>query len=208
MRRPNQAERADLAIARAAAAVHRSAPVRALGWVSELADQPQLISICCATLGSGMLLRDRRLARAGARMLAAELLATELKNLVKHRIDRTRPTVIAGGGRYWAGRGDDPAHEMTSFPSGHTAGAVAVAGAIARSYPAHRAAAFGTAAAIGAIQVPRCTHFVSDVGAGAVVGLVAAQAVAIGETLGGRALAPVVARLWVLGRFNPMRWLG
>ncbi len=182
-------ERADVAVGEAAASARDGVAVRALGAISELADQPPLISICMGTLAAGLLLRNDRLARAGGRMLAAELLATGLKNLVKHRVDRTRPRVVDDGGGYRRRRGGDHASEQNSFPSGHTAGAVAVAGAFAREYPEHRAIACAAAIATGAIQLPRGQHYVSDIVAGAIVGLVAEVAIERAETLLARACA-------------------
>jgi membrane-associated phospholipid phosphatase len=177
MNNPTQAEQADIAVAAAVDPLHDTPAVKAIGWASELADQPQLISISAAVCVAGLVFGEARLARAGARMLAAELLATKLKSFVKHRVDRARPSVVAQGGRYTAKLGDDETHEMTSFPSGHTAGAVAVARAFARDYPEHRAGSYGLALATGAIQLPRRKHYVTDVVAGAVLGWAAEQAI-------------------------------
>ena len=182
MRRKTKIERADIAIAEAAAPMRHTPPVQALGWLSEIADQPQLISLCAATLLVGLATRDARLARAGGRMLAAELLATKLKSTVKHRIDRTRPRVSDDGGDYALELGHDHATELNSFPSGHTAGAVAVARAFAREYPEQRDAAYAAAALIAAIQIPRCQHYATDLAAGALVGL--AAEVAVDATMG------------------------
>jgi membrane-associated phospholipid phosphatase len=204
MRKKNRAEKADIAVADAAAPVRDTMAVRTLGWASEIADQPPLITLCAATLAAGLILRNGRLARAGARMLAAELLATKLKGLIKHRVDRTRPHVIANGGRYRAGKGHDHASAMNSFPSGHTAGAVAVARAYARDYPEHQAAAYGAAAAIGAIQIPRSKHYPTDVGAGTIVGLVAEEAVHLAERAigAGREAGRRTARIARAGRLG------
>lgn len=180
-------EKTDVAAGKAAASARDGVAVRALGAISELADQPPLIAICMGTFAAGLLLRNGRLARAGGRMLAAELLATGLKSFVKHRVDRTRPRVVDGGGGYKRQRGSDHASEQNSFPSGHTAGAVAVASAFAREYPEHRAAACAAAVATGAIQLPRGQHYVSDVIAGAIIGLVAEAAVEGAEALLARA---------------------
>ncbi len=173
MRKKTKIERADIAIAEAAAPLRHTPPVKALGWLSEIADQPQLISLCAATLAIGLATRNARLARAGGRMLAAELLATMLKSTVKHQIDRTRPRVSEDGGDYALQLGHDHAPELNSFPSGHTAGAVAVARAFAREYPEQRNAALATAALVAAIQIPRCQHYATDLAAGALVGLAA-----------------------------------
>ena len=104
-------------------------------------------------------------------------MATGLKNAVKRRVDRTRPSLLVEEGRYGMGAGTSDEHDETSFPSGHTAGAVAAAGAWAHVYPEQRTAAYAAAAAVAVMQVPRCAHYVSDVVAGAGVGLVAAAAV-------------------------------
>jgi membrane-associated phospholipid phosphatase len=67
--------------------------------------------------------------------------------------------------------------EWHSFPSGHTAGSVAVARAVGRVYPEARAAAYGGAAAIALIQIPRGAHYPADVAAGTAVGIIAETAV-------------------------------
>ena len=75
--------------------------------------------------------------------------------VVKRVVVRTRSYVLAEEGRYetgWLGAIDGP---HSSFPSGHTADAVAAARAIARVYPQARGPAYAAAAAVGAIQIPR-----------------------------------------------------
>lgn len=181
MREVTSIEEADRTVAEAVKPARHSRIVKGLGWLSELADQPQLIGICAGTLATGLLLRHPRLARTGARMLAAELLATKLKSLIKARVDRTRPDVVADGGEYAMRPGGIRRSEFNSFPSGHTAGAVAVARAMVRGYPLHRVAASVTAVSVAAIQVPRCKHYPTDLAAGALVGLVAEQVVHLAE---------------------------
>ena len=183
MRRKTGPEKADIAVAEAAAPLRHTIVVRTLGWLSEAADQPQLISLCAATLAFGLVTGNGRIARAGGRMLAAELLATGLKSAVKHRVDRSRPRVVDDGGRYTMRKGHDRASGANSFPSGHTAGAVAVARAFAREYPEHRTAALGTAAAVAVVQIPRCQHYPTDLAAGAAIGLAAEELVYLGEVL-------------------------
>src|SRR4051812_18667417 len=102
MRKRTKAEQADIAVGDAVAPARNSLLVRATGQLSELADQPPLITICAAAFAAGLILRNGQLARAGGRMLAAELLATMIKSTVKHRVDRTRPHVRANGGSYKA----------------------------------------------------------------------------------------------------------
>jgi membrane-associated phospholipid phosphatase len=183
MAKRSKIEKADLKVAKAAASARQSWPVRLLGTLSELADQPPLIGFCAGLFAFGLVTRDRRLASAGGRMLAAELLATEMKSQIKHRVDRTRPRVAANGKTYRFEKGDDHASGLNSFPSGHTAGAVAVARAYAREYPEYGALAYGAAAAVAAIQIPRCQHYPSDLAVGAAIGLVAEVSVHRAERL-------------------------
>lgn len=187
-----QAEQTDVAVAMAAAPARGTLLVRGIGLLSEAADQPPLISACAAVAAAGLLARNPRLARAGTRMLLAELLATQIKGMIKARIDRTRPKVVAEGRDYRAEPGNDESHELNSFPSGHTAGAVAVARAFARIYPDRAGTAYALAATVGIVQVPRSKHYPSDVAAGAVIGVV--SELAIDRALGvGRHLWAAVA---------------
>jgi membrane-associated phospholipid phosphatase len=162
-----------------ATAKHRDNPlVEIISKLSEAGDQPQLRTISGGMIVAGLVLRRRQWARAGVRMLIAHELATAMKNFVKNRVDRTRPRSAERREDSAVRRGDHSAKEETSFPSGHTAGAVAVAQAFAREFPEHSAAARVAAAAIGAAQVPRCAHYPTDVGAGALIGVAAEAGVA------------------------------
>ena len=110
-------------------------------------------------------------------MLAAHQLATSAKNFVKHRVDRTRPRSGGDRGDQKITPGKNEAKEETSFPSGHSAGAAAVARAFAKDYPEYGAAAYGVGGLIALAQIPRCTHYPTDVGAGIAIGLASAEAV-------------------------------
>jgi membrane-associated phospholipid phosphatase len=151
--------------------------VKALSWYSELGDQPQMLALSGGLLGLGLVRGDGRMARAGLRMIAAHLLATGAKNFIKRRIDRTRPRSKSGPSGHHMKPGRRHAKEETSFPSGHSAGAIAVARAFSREYPGYRAPALGAAGLIALAQIPRCAHYPSDVGAGLAIGLAAEAAV-------------------------------
>lgn len=167
----------DRKTAEAVAPVHDSPAVKAIGFVSELGDQPPIRVICGTMIAAGLLRRDRKLSRAGLRMLLAHSLATWAKVLIKNRVDRTRPKLLVEEGRYEAEPGHSREKEESSFPSGHTAGAVAAAGTFAADYPEHALPAWGASAAVAAAQVPRCMHYPSDIGAGAALGLASAAVV-------------------------------
>lgn len=169
---------ADAELATRLAPYRESAPVKAIAWLSEIGDQPQMRILCGTVVAAGLLRGDRRLTEAGVRMLAAHSVATWAKDFIKLRVDRTRPRSHDGKSEgHKPTLGHDDSKEETSFPSGHSAGAAAVGAAFARLYPEHRVAAAAGAAAIALAQIPRCAHYVSDVGVGLALGLIAEAAV-------------------------------
>lgn len=162
--------RTDKRIARKAGR-HRAKPlVQTLGTLSEIGDQPPLRAIGAAIMAAGLLSGRRKLALAGVRALAAHSLATIAKSAIKDRVDRTRPHHWLNGGRYKAKRGTSGDPALNSFPSGHTAGAVAMAAALGRDYPRLAVPVNGAAMAIAAIQLPRGKHHLSDIVVGAAIG--------------------------------------
>jgi membrane-associated phospholipid phosphatase len=174
-RRASKAERVDAAVSNRLMRYRENRIVRALGFASEAADQPPLLAASIATIGAGAVLHRPRLLRAGLRMLASELVATGIKAVVKHHVNRTRPRKMRKDGRYSLhtdSKGSKDEGPWNSFPSGHTAGAVAVARAATREYPEAKPAAGLAATLVALIQLPRGKHFASDVVAGAAIGLV------------------------------------
>lgn len=174
-RRASKAERIDATVSTALMQHRENRVVRALGFAAEAADQPPLFGASLVTIGLGAALRRPRLLRAGLRMLASELVATGIKSAIKHHVNRTRPHKMLKDGRYSlhtdaSGSKDDG--PWNSFPSGHTAGAVAVSKAVTREYPEARPVAGIAATLVALIQLPRGKHFASDVVAGAVIGIV------------------------------------
>jgi membrane-associated phospholipid phosphatase len=188
-------EQADLAVAKAAAPLQHHPVTQALGQASEIADQPPMFALGALMLAGGVVAGQPRATEAGLRLLASVGLATAIKSAVKQVVARTRPYVLANEGRYEAKLLGPVEKDWNSFPSGHTADAVAAARAVARVFPQARAPLYGAAAMVAAIQIPRCAHYPSDIAAGALVGLAAeALADAILEA-GARRAEPVVDRL-------------
>ncbi|WP_294244698.1 phosphatase PAP2 family protein [uncultured Sphingomonas sp.] len=169
-RKPTAAEKADHKITSEVNGERDSWPMRLIGAASEIGDQPQMRIICAATVADGIARRDLHLTSTGFRMLAAHTLATWAKSGIKAAINRRRPK---DGDDPRLREGDSDRHEENSFPSGHSAGAVAVGEAIARAYPDHAAAARGAALSVSVVQVPRGTHYAGDVLAGIAIGLIA-----------------------------------
>ncbi len=85
--------------------------------------------------------------------------------VVKLATFRQRPYVPGSTGKFWDGN--------TSFPSGHTIAAWAVASSLAHSYPHHRWLKWGVysaAIAVGALRITANQHFPSDVIVGGTLG--------------------------------------
>lgn len=165
-------EDADAAIADKVEPFGDTAPARAIAFVSKVGDQPPMRILCAATVAAGLITGNPRLAGAGVRMLAAHTIATAAKDFVKERIDRVRPDARRNGEDHRMRPGTSEEHDKTSFPSGHSAGAMAVGAAAARAFPEHRVAALGAGGAIALAQVPRRSHYLSDVVVGSAIGLI------------------------------------
>ncbi|WP_300974570.1 phosphatase PAP2 family protein [Sphingomonas sp. LHG3406-1] len=170
---PAPIEELDTAVADALLPIAGKAAVQGLGTVSDFSDQEPLYAASAAVLGTAALMRHGPTWRAGTRMLASHLLATALRGVVKQMVDRTRPDAAAERGEYVLRKGRRQDSDYNSFPSGHTAGALAFAMAVGRDYPAARIPALTLASAASLAQVVRSRHYVSDVVAGAVIGLAA-----------------------------------
>lgn len=181
-----------------AAEDHRKDPiVRTVAWLSQIGDQPQLRLLSGGLIVAGLARSDARMATAGARMLLAHELATANKSFIKHRVDRKRPRSAGSRGQEQPHAGHSHAKEDTSFPSGHSAGATAVACAFAAVYPEHGNAARLAASAVALAQIPRCAHYPTDVAAGIAIGVAADAAVGLALRLARKAgiqLSPPPAR--------------
>lgn len=170
-------ERLDIEAA-ASAARHRHHPlVRTLGAASELADQIPLGLVCGAVALGGMIGGNPHVVRTGMRMMAAHVLANVVKRRIKNRLRRTRPEEVVKNHDYAFEPGESQGGHETSFPSGHTTGAVAVAAIVARDHPPLAVPASAVAALMAGVQIPRARHYPADVLAGAALGLAAARLV-------------------------------
>ncbi|RDE06928.1 phosphatase PAP2 family protein [Sphingomonas aracearum] len=193
-RKKSKAEKLDAALSDRLAASD-AAVIRLGGAASELTDQPPLVLLSLGTAAVGALRRDPAMVRAGARMLLAHAIATQAKAAIKRRVDRTRPDAASERGtKGKLKKGRRYERNENAFPSGHTAGAVAVARAVARDYPAAAPLAHSAAVAAAAIQVPRGTHYPGDVLAGALIGLAAEPLASRLVDWGERALLRVARR--------------
>jgi undecaprenyl-diphosphatase len=144
--------------------------VKSLSWLSELGDQPQMLTLSGGVLAWGIVRGDRRLVRAGGRMIASHLLATWIKNIVKHRVDRTRPFAARDDGD----RKPKPARtSRRKRPASPPATAPAPSPWRRHSRansPTSAARRWRAPGAIALVQIPRCAHYPTDVGAGLAIG--------------------------------------
>ena len=176
-RKLSRVEQADLEVAERLNPFQDSLPVRAVGPIAEIGDQPPLYALTGGVMAAGLATRDWHLTHCGARMMAAHVAATVLKTILKRCVDRTRPSRISKDSAYKLGKGRRYESDYNSFPSGHTASSIAVARALGRAYPELHGAALAAAGGIAGLQVIRSKHFPSDIVAGAAIGLTAEKAV-------------------------------
>lgn len=170
-------EELDAAVATVLVPLAEEGAVKTIGEISDFSDQEPIYAGAAAFLFVAAAMRDGPTWRAGTRVIAAHLLATGLRGVIKQMVDRTRPDAAAKLGRYVFAKGRRRDSDYSSFPSGHAAGALAVALAVGRDYPRGRWPAIGVAVAASLAQILRSKHYVSDVVAGAAVGLAAETAI-------------------------------
>lgn len=123
-------------------------------------------------LVAGVAYRERRWVSYAIAMGISGLMAGILAQIVKHLVGRARPELWLGPAHYAPG-------SSTSFPSGHTVGAFALAGVLvfaSRSWPL-RVIAFLLALAVGLSRIFAFRHWSSDVFASMTLGLVTAWVV-------------------------------
>ena len=120
-------------------------------------------------LVAGIAYAERRWVSYAIAMGIAGLAAGIAGQIVKQLVGRARPELWLGPSHYAPG-------SSTSFPSGHTVGAFALAGVLvfASRSRTMRIIAFLLAAAVGLSRILAFRHWASDVTASAIVGLLAA----------------------------------
>lgn len=182
---PSKLEQAEIEAVESLKPTFESPPVKAVGRLGKLGDEPPLQFLSGAVLVVGLLSGKARLRNAGIRMLTAHTIATGLKTFVKNRVDRTRPAELDRR-TYRAEPGRSGSKGLRSFPSGHAAGLAAVAKAVSREYAVGPAAA-AIAGSLATLQIVRRAHYPSDALAGAAIGLLA-------EAVADRLLAPLLRR--------------
>ena len=163
-------ERTDLKVTRKVSIAKTNPVGKWTRRFAEVGDQPPLVAISLAVIAAGLVGGHDRLRRTGFRMLTAHSLSTIFKLAGKGSVDRTRPGAL-NEKAYRLEKGSSSDGRLRSMPSGHSAGIVAIAGAIAADYPRALLPAAGASLTVAAAQVPSRNHFLSDVVVGAGIGL-------------------------------------
>ncbi|HSE57988.1 MAG TPA: phosphatase PAP2 family protein [Nitrospiraceae bacterium] len=140
-------------------------------WIGNwVGDGLYLALFTAGLLAGGWWLGRRNAMEAGWQSLVAHGTVALLVTLIKHVVGRPRPKFNhAGGFQLWPSIDNG----FDSFPSGHAAASFAVAAVLARRYPSARWLWYGAAAFVAFSRILRGSHFVTDVMAGAILGLVA-----------------------------------
>jgi undecaprenyl-diphosphatase len=165
-----EADRVDRALYGAVARAHTPLLDDAMRRLSHAANYSRLSVVSAALLAAGGGPRGRRAAVSG---LSATVAAAALVNLAAKPLGRrARPDRAAH-------RVPLPRHvrmpSSRSFPSGHTAAAVAFAAGAGRALPAARIPLYALAAAVGYSRVHTGVHYPGDVLAGAALGRATAE---------------------------------
>ena len=140
---------------------------KVLSAVEESAESTKLW--CGAAAGMAWLggWRGRKAAAGGLAALAMAQIVSNV--LCKQLADRPRPP------KEWFPHDEvDDRPDSSSFPSGHTAAAVAFTAAVTHAWPAVGVACAAPAAVIALERVQSGAHYPSDVAAGAAIGLAGA----------------------------------
>jgi undecaprenyl-diphosphatase len=134
-----------------------------------------LLVVTAVLLAAGYGLGGPTITRAGWETLVAHLIAGGFNTVLKHLVGRGRPKFMHGdhsefvpfGGSGW-----------DSFPSGHSMATFAVATVLAIRFPRARWLLVLLALAVSLSRLFRASHFLTDIVAGAVLGLLVGAVVA------------------------------
>ena len=153
---------------------HRSGSSDDLASALRHFGQPEgYATVTLGLVGAGLLSHNDELTRAGGRLAATLFLAGGTTGVAKYVLGRPRPLDSSDAD------GFDPFSGNDAFPSGHTTVAFALATALADDI--HRTWAsiglYSVAAGVGWSRLNDNKHWLSDVGAGALVGITSAKLV-------------------------------
>ena len=162
----------DADVAALAARVKTPALDLIVGIINPIGSGITLLVVCAALALLAGYCGRRRLCEAARLGALAFACAGLLEFALKHLIGRPRPdAALAATARLL---GPSWTHDVDSFPSGHATSVFAVAAIFGAYYPRLRLPLYALAAAIALGRVYLERHYVSDIVAGAVIGMAVA----------------------------------
>jgi len=153
---------------------HRSATTDDLARVFRHGGQAEVyVTVSLGILATGLIAQRPAITRVGARAATSVALAALTEVSVKPVIGRARPFSGVGAFQF------KPFSGSYSMPSGHTTVAFALAASLADDVrsPVLRVAFYGAALGTGLSRINDDKHWLSDVAAGALIGITAAKLV-------------------------------
>lgn len=143
-----------------------------VGIINPIGSGITLLIVCTALALLMGCVGRRRLCEAARLSVLAFAYAGLLEFALKHLVGRPRPdAVLAATARML---GPSWTHDVDSFPSGHATSVFAVAAVFGAYYPRLRLPLYALAAAIALGRVYLERHYVSDIVAGAAIGVAVA----------------------------------
>jgi membrane-associated phospholipid phosphatase len=158
--------------------------------IRETADGLNRVAFPGATLASyavyatGVLTANEQTLDAGFHILESVFVASNVTDVLKRAVGRSRPSASSSPVRFDLGN-DDASVASASFPSGHSTVAFALAAASAAELAQHNTPGsrfiiptlYATATGVGMARVYGRAHWPSDVVAGAAVGMLTGRAI-------------------------------
>lgn len=146
--------------------------------VSYLGKGWRLMLLAAGLLGFGVLL-NKKLREAGELGLYALMASGFVVQVAKHLIGRARPALVDQGMSHWAPLFTGGIYGFDSLPSGHATLSFALAVVLSQVHPRGRALFYAGASVIAVSRLSVGAHFLSDVVAGVLLGILIGRMVSI-----------------------------
>jgi membrane-associated phospholipid phosphatase len=145
--------------------------MRRLTWAGSVL---VLLALAAGLLLWGIRRKQAAVQTAGWIGIAALVVSHTVALAIKHLIGRPRPDIMDTGAIHF---GPSLERGYDSFPSGHAVSAFTMAAVLASAYPRWRVIWYGAAGLVAFTRVYLDVHFVSDVAAGGILGVLVVKTV-------------------------------